>query len=163
MALVGEERECRECAEEFEVTRQWQLFCGGTCRIRYNRRHYGACFYCGAPGDHRDHIDPVVHASLTRHRLFRNIEFVFACRPCNSILGGNRFDGIIERFRFLASRYELKLGPPKRAWDGDEIEELGIALRRKIKRILAKEREYRMKIEYLLAVAEALDRDIGEL
>ena len=154
---VGKVRKCRECLEEFEVCREWQIFCSGRCRLRWNNHRRDVCFYCGAYGYHRDHVDPNVFAALSGVRHFRGVEYVWACLECNSDLGANIFSSVADRIEFLISRYTAKYGitKPVIEWADEELDEIGPGLKRRIRHLLAKRRVAEERVEYLHAMKQS--------
>ncbi len=146
-------RRCRKCNDRFEVRREWQLFCGDGCRQLWNYREKGWCFYCGEPGDSRDHIHPVAARGEAR-RVFADQETVYACTECNSTLGGLIFDRIEARVGYLINRYrkKYKLDLPEVRWSEQEVGVLGRNLRARIKKLLAKREKAERRQCYLEAV-----------
>ena len=130
--LTGERRKCYYCAEKFNATVQWQLFCGNVCKERWNRENFDCCFYCGDIATERDHILPV--AIRGGPRLFQNQETVRSCRECNSLLGSTKLSSVAERYDWLIRKYEKRyaLDKPIPKWDVDELMEMGRNLRTSI-------------------------------
>lgn len=145
--VSGRQRFCKECEDNFEVSRDWQIFCSANCRMRYNKRYRETCFYCGQYGNHREHVNP---QSFSDKHWFSHIEYVFACAECNVALSSRllMLDG---RLKFLIDYYTNKfsLNKPVIGWGEDEIHELGPSLRRRIKKGLTMRRAAEDRVVYL--------------
>lgn len=115
--------------------------------MRFNKRQYETCFYCGMYGNHRDHVNP---KTFSGKDWFDKIEYVFACKECNCTLGSTLAE-IPERIELLINRYKSKyhLMMPVVEWSLDEIEELGLSLRRRIKKKLVQRRKAEERVIYL--------------
>jgi len=154
---VGNTGSCKYCANKFQVSREWQLFCSSTCRMRYNREN-NHCFYCGQRANARDHVEPV--AERAGGRYFEGLEFVRVCTECNSWLGNKTFDSVADRVGYiaymLAEKYKLNRRPV--VWRAWELEEMGHSLKTRIKQDIAKWAKRKERHEYALAVREILER-----
>ncbi len=146
---VGRRRKCRNCGEGFAVTREWQLFCGTTCRQKWNYINSTHCFYCGESAGSRDHIHPIA-ARGHLIRKFDGHETVRACGQCNSILGANVFTAIEFRLRWLLDQYikKYKLNKGAVEWEEFEVSELGPTLRSHIRKALADRHKAERRVSY---------------
>ena len=146
-------RRCRECREEFTVSRQWQVFCRTRCRVSWNARWKETCFYCGSMANpaHREHITPHMFQGRTTKRYWSGVEYVIACSSCNHLLGSHMMEDMTDRVDHLVLAYTRrhKLHVGKVQWDQDELQELGRGLRARIKKALAERRAAEEKIIYL--------------
>lgn len=158
---TGAFKNCRHCTKRFEVSRDWQLFCGDLCRQRWNYIEDGFCFYCGqASRISRDHIHPVC-ARTENKRKFAGQETVYSCSECNSTLGGKVFGDIIHRVQWLMECYyeKYKLNKGAVGWDDEELEELGPSLRQKIKHMLKERQGAERRVSYLRIVLKNLQKN----
>lgn len=157
-----DKRLCRECASEFAIKREWQLFCSTRCRVRHNRRN-SHCFYCGDHATDRDHVHPVSVRGAGL-RFFGNVEHVRACGECNIWLSDRIFDHPADRAEFVARKITRKysLDVPVVRWDEEELSELGVGLRRRVKKLLELRRQGEERRLYAEAVAFVLRLDVME-
>lgn len=148
-------RNCKECSTEFETTRDWQVFCGTKCRVRYNKRFRETCFYCGVYGNHKDHVRP---QSESGKHWFGDLEYLYSCGECNTSLNNRNFKDLEARIQFLIDRYtkKYKLDHGAVELDDDELDELGPALRKRIRAKLAKRRKAEERLIYLRHVKQSL-------
>lgn len=142
-------RQCKMCAQKFEVTREWKIFCSQKCRMRWNKDNAEHCFYCGAYAvdRHRHHVEPCYWRG---YREFRGVEWVYTCPKCNHAMADIRFDEVLDAVEFLLAHYRQQY-KPRPAWNDEEIAELGHSLRKRIKKMLAKERVIEDRVIYLEA------------
>ena len=154
-------RACRSCDRRYTVSKDWQLFCSDACRRHWNYNERGYCFYCGEPGDERDHPHPVA-ARGDHKRIFDGREIVFSCRECNASLSDELFETIELRVKYLIVKYKkkYKLNVGAVVWGEDELNELGPGLRQRIKKSLAQRHLAERRVAYLEAVFYELLRDL---
>lgn len=139
-------RKCKECTKIYTVSKDWQIFCGASCRSRFNKNRY--CFFCGIPADSKHHILPRVISK----KGFKDTEYVFTCNECNSTLCDHIFLYVHEEAQYLIDKYTRKYGlQTKRVeWDDEEIDELSGMLKQMVKKsisrkIIAEERVYYLR------------------
>ena len=147
---------CKECGDVFKQTREWQVFCGNSCRQVHNRRFKEICFYCGVPGNHRDHVHPVKARGTARRYV--NQELVYSCQECNNALGAQVFPTIEERVAYLIPFYVSRYSLNKRVteWDQEDLNELGFALRSSIEAGVRERQEAERRVMYLRKVKDEL-------
>jgi len=111
------------------------------------------CYYCGRPGDSRDHVPPrTMRDRLSDLGLRDRYEFidVACCHECNCLLGSKPLLTLTVRRRFiaarLAKRYAGVLTMPE--WTDREISLLGPNLRRYVIDGLALREYTRRRIAY---------------
>lgn len=130
---MAKSRSCLYCEERFELTNHRRLFCSDRCKTRHHREERMTCFYCGDIAVGKDHVFPVMFDPAGRK--WEGRDTVQACKECNSILSHVRPDSVEGRVIHLrdrlVSKYKLDQLLPE--WDDDELEELGPALRQRIK------------------------------
>jgi hypothetical protein len=160
--LVGLKKRCRECTEVYAVTRDWQLFCSDKCRLRFNRRQHGTCFYCGQFGAHRHHVNPRAYSGK---QWFKGVECVFCCTECNVALADRFFSDTVGAITFLVDLYVKRYALDESVvrWDDDEVEELGRVLRSYVKKKLEDRRKAEERAVYLQAMRFYLASDYDEL
>lgn len=86
------------------------------------------CKYCGQIADTVDHLQA---KSRRRPGHDVNLEFVLACRECNSTLNDYESQDYSVRRRFLFERYTRKFGALLKTpdWADEELAEVGEDLR----------------------------------
>lgn len=153
-------RRCKMCETSFTVSRDWKIFCSQKCRVRWNKDNAEHCLYCGAYAvdRQRHHVEPCYWRG---YRSFQEVEYVYTCPKCNNAIGTQRFSEILDTVDFLIAYYRSKV-KPRPEWDEDEIKELGHALRRRVKKMLAQERQYTDRIAYLEASRVFLKADLAD-
>lgn len=155
MSITGSMK-CKECEKVFKQRREWQVFCCNACKAKYNRKFKESCFYCGIPGNHRDHVHPVKARGGARRYAYQGL--VFACQECNVLLGSKEFVTIEERVDYLVDKIAQRYGlhKPATSWTEEEVNELGPSLRSAIKRGLADRHEAEERVIYLRKVKEEM-------
>lgn len=82
------------------------------------------CFYCGDPGDNKEHVFPKTYYGEQTPK-------VWSCGECNSIAGYKVFNSIYDKRDYIhqgiESKYQPILNMPD--WSTQEIAELGPGLR----------------------------------
>lgn len=152
---------CRYCAVSFDLSRNWQLFCSPACRLRYNRENKN-CFYCGQAATTRDHIEPV--SVRSGGRFFEGLEYIRACRECNTWLGNKLFETVSCRVGYIASKLykKYRLHVPKAQWETEELEGMGPNMQHVIKKSEFKLSKRKARYEYACAVQILLEIDENE-
>ena len=147
---------CKQCEKGFKPKREWQVFCGNSCKCKYNRNFKEICFYCGAAGNHRDHVHPV--SARGEARRYARQELVYACFECNVLLGSKVFNTIEDRVDYLVQTIikRYKLSGPVVSWTEKEIKGLGPSLRAAIREGLQERHEAEMRVMYLKKVKEEM-------
>lgn len=139
-------RKCRNCEKSFKETKNWQVFCSAPCRDMFNSARNRDCFYCGAPGKHRDHVDPVSRTGKDRN--FTTDEWVWSCIECNLVLTNNVFYTVEDRIAHLITNYQSK-ADTLAAWEEDEIVEMGRGLVDAIREQMYIRGGYETRVRYL--------------
>ena len=120
------------------------------------------CFYCGEPAGDREHVYP---KSVFGERGFK----VWACSECNSIAGKKVFETIEDKGCYIRRKLEQKYRKlytfPD--WDEEELDELGYALRKRIKawmegkKWIRKRLNWQTSITVMRVIKYLEDKDIG--
>jgi hypothetical protein len=123
--------------------------------MRFNKRYQQICFFCGLRGNHKHHVDP---RAASGKDYFQGIEYVYSCNECNSAINDNIFYYIHEEVEFLIDYYEdkYKLNKPVVEWSDEEINELGVELKQRIKKHLALRRKNEDRWLYLKSLRNYL-------
>jgi hypothetical protein len=123
---------CFLCEEEFVISSERSLFCSNLCKKRYDRAHRSTCFYCGDMADTREHLLP--HSISGRNRRIWALDWVSACRECNSYMGSNSPFSLTDRVRRIIQKVTKKyrLNDPNPDWDESDLEEMSDMFRRQI-------------------------------
>jgi len=152
---------CRECDTEFDISRDWQVFCSSKCKLAYNRKYKDTCFYCGERGTQKDHVHPF--CARPEHTRKFSQEYVYACGQCNSNLGGQLFEYTIDRIQFLIDKYKkkYKLTAPAVEWEEDELEEMGPAMRKSIKAHMKNRRKQEDRVIFLELRKREIERTLA--
>jgi hypothetical protein len=112
------------------------------------------CYYCGEPGDHRDHIVPSSYSQNIRH--FETQDIVIACPECNQLLSNRLFSSMYERGRYLADRlskrYRSTINMPE--WTPVELRKLSPNLRASVEASIRDKEVLLRRIERLSEVRE---------
>ena len=149
-------RKCRQCNARFKVTRKWHIFCKASCKLKWNKNNALLCFYCGGLATCKDHVYPV---KLEGKRK-TDEELVNACTECNALLKANYFPNLFDRLNFLRKKYigNYGLDQEEVLWKDNELEELGIALKSRIKRSINEKRAAEEKVSYIMHVMYVIDK-----
>lgn len=158
---AGRRRLCRYCRSEFQVTRDWQLFCRNECKTRWHRENHAHCFYCGELSRDRDHIFPHSARTNSKRRSFVFIETIDSCRECNVLISNYLSLSIEDRMNHLIDYFikRHKLDAKKIEWSDVDFEELGPRLTRRIKSMIAKTKQAQERLWYMHAVLSMLSSD----
>ena len=157
----GRKRLCKYCSKEFDVARNWQIFCSEPCKNKWhssdeiNRAH---CFYCGDTAQAREHVFPVSHDTCFRY--YRGKELIPVCNHCNSVLGA-KLISVEDKFRCLIYYMERRKGVknPVIDWDSEELGELGRELRQRINRKIKIKMKNMQKYEHMRACLESIEQN----
>ena len=119
-----------------------------------------SCTYCGETAVSLDHVIPRSFLSSRKRSSSPSREPGFkvpSCTQCNSILGSRIFDNLVERKAYVHERLKVKLRKHSAtvAWDDEDMEELGPALRDKIEIAMAKRTIARDRVTYSAGPPEA--------
>lgn len=157
--VTKHKKACKECTNIYEVSRDWQLFCGIKCRTKFNKHHREICFYCGERGNHRHHIDP---RAASGKNYFKGVEYVFSCGECNIAIGDGYFQFLHEEvdylIRYYTHKYSLRQAVVE--WSEEELGELGWNLKARINKMLATRGRVEDRVYYLKSVRNYLLTDI---
>lgn len=94
--------------------------------------HPLTCTYCGDPAGSVDHVIPVGFQHATRKKCVHSMNgpLTFACKHCNSTLGGRYFDSFKLRCEYVQQRLASKVKPI--LWSEQELMLLDYPLRRMV-------------------------------
>lgn len=112
------------------------------------------CYYCGEPGNHRDHTVPSSYSQNTRS--FDVSGIVIACPECNQLLGNKIFSSMMERSQYLidriSKRHKAALNTPD--WSERELNKLEANLRAYVEASLRDRDIILRRLEHLSGVKE---------
>ena len=145
-------RECKQCRETFESSREWQLFCSNSCRYTFHNENSHLCFYCSDVASARDHVLPV--KVRVEFRRSYNQETVPVCSDCNCQLGGKEDKSFRDRMTRLIKKHckKNKLLNPEIEWAPSELHELGPTLRSHVTSSVRARKGAELRLVYMLGV-----------
>lgn len=122
---------------------------------KFGKRKYGVhCGYCGAYGEHRDHIIPSSFFGNKKTFKFAKDNIIKACLECNTLASNKVFEDFMEKKQYIANkvekRYSKVLNSPE--WTDEEINELEYPLKDIISETENFRRYIKIRIENLNSI-----------